>query len=132
MMSSDSDDTNGITMMPITRPAVITEEDELPRPKGCGEVVAQQGANRDQRKQAVNDGRDTGEDLDGRFHPGAGGFAGIFGKVDRRHQADRHRDNQGDHRDVKRAPQAAAGCQARSRRRTAASTSVEKKNSDAG
>ncbi|EKD60315.1 MAG: hypothetical protein ACD_54C00817G0001 [uncultured bacterium] len=35
MMSSDSDDTNGITMIPITRPAVITEDELLPRPSGA-------------------------------------------------------------------------------------------------
>ena len=34
MMSSDNDDTNGISMMPITTPAVSTEEPDAPRSSG--------------------------------------------------------------------------------------------------
>ena len=34
MMSSDSEDTKGITMIPITIPAVITEDELLPSPIG--------------------------------------------------------------------------------------------------
>ena len=64
MMSSDSDETKGISMIPITSPAVITEDDGRAEPERLGEVVAQQRADRDQREQAVDDGRDAGEDLD--------------------------------------------------------------------
>ena len=35
MTSSESEETNGISMMPITNPAVITEDEEFPRPSGC-------------------------------------------------------------------------------------------------
>ena len=35
MMSSDSDDTKGMTMIPITSPAVITDEELSPSPSGC-------------------------------------------------------------------------------------------------
>ena len=34
MMSSDSEETKGMTMIPMTTPAVITEDEELPRPVG--------------------------------------------------------------------------------------------------
>jgi hypothetical protein len=30
----DSEDTKGISMMPITIPAVMTDDDEVPRPSG--------------------------------------------------------------------------------------------------
>ena len=35
MMSSDSEDTNGMTISPITIPAVRTDDEELPSPSGC-------------------------------------------------------------------------------------------------
>ena len=35
MMSSDSDDTKGMTMIPMTIPAVITDDELVPRPSGC-------------------------------------------------------------------------------------------------
>ena len=72
MMSSDSDEMKGMFMMPITMPAVITEEPELPKPSGCGEPVAQERADGDQREEAEDDGRDAGDDLDQRLDHGCG------------------------------------------------------------
>ena len=46
MMSSESDDTNGISMMPMTSPAVITDERRVAEPQRLGEVVAQEPARR--------------------------------------------------------------------------------------
>ena len=43
MMSSDSDDTKGISMTPMTSPAVITDEAELPRPSGCAMASRRSG-----------------------------------------------------------------------------------------
>ena len=72
MMSSDSDEMNGMFRMPITMPAVITEEPELPRPSRFGEPVAQERADGDQREEAEHHGRDAGDHLDQRLDHSCG------------------------------------------------------------
>ena len=40
IMSSESEEMNGISMIPITRPAVMTDDEELPSPSRLGDPVA--------------------------------------------------------------------------------------------
>jgi hypothetical protein len=60
--------------------------------QGLREVVAQERAHRDQREQAVDDGRDAREDLDQRFGDGAHALGGVFGHVDGGEEPDGNRD----------------------------------------
>ena len=65
--------------------------------------IAQEGSERDQREDAVDDGRDAGQQFKRRLDHRAHARRGVFGHVDRRHQADRHGDQHRDQRDVERA-----------------------------
>ena len=66
MMSSDSEEMKGMSMIPMTRPAVsaLVPDDRCPT---AAPRPAQERADGDQREKAVDDGGDAGEDLDHRL-----------------------------------------------------------------
>ena len=94
--SSDSDDTSGRIMIPITMPgpsALNPDSDGMNR---CSSGVTKQ-----QREVAVDDRRNAREHFEQRLHDAAQPSRRVFAEVDRRQQAggqrDRHRDG-GDER----------------------------------
>ena len=66
--------------------------------------VTQERADGNQGKQAVNNGWDAGQNFDSGLGEAAKPATRIFGQIDRDHQAERHRQRQGDERDVESAP----------------------------
>ena len=93
-----------MSMMPMTRPAVITEAEDDAEPGRLREVVAQDRADGDEREQAVDDGRDAGQHLDRGLGPLAEARGGVLRQVDRGEETDRDGDGQRDEADVERAP----------------------------
>jgi hypothetical protein len=79
---------NGMIMIPITTPAVSALVALTSSPTSAP-TSGQERAHRHQSEEAVDDGRDAGEDFDDRLHHGADARAGILVEIDRRHQPKR-------------------------------------------
>ena len=89
-------------MIPMTSPAASADsEDRAEADRFAG--PADEGGHGQRGEEAVDHGRDAGEDLENRLGEGAEARRGVVRKVDRRHQPDRRGDEHGDERDEQRA-----------------------------
>jgi hypothetical protein len=82
----------------------MTEDEDVPIPSGCAIQSLRKRSDGDEGEETVNDGRDTGENLDGRLGEAAKRAARILGQVDRNHQTDRHSQKKRDEGHIKRTP----------------------------
>ena len=85
-------------MMPMTSPAASALSDATSRPIDSARASRISGADGQRREEAVDHGRDAGEDLQQRLGPARNVGVAYSRQVDRREQADRPGDQHGDER----------------------------------